>query len=80
MPRKSKTSFTKPRRSLPHLVEGPTPAERLAALEARAAARGYRPMTAAEFDSYLEEYRDLWPEPAEIDAFVSWLHHSRRQG
>jgi hypothetical protein len=79
MPRKPKTTSPRSRRA-PDWAKGPTPAERLAALEARAAARGYRPMTLIEFDRHLDEYRDLWPEAAEIDAFVSWLHQSRRQG
>jgi hypothetical protein len=79
MPRKVKTSATRTRPS-PKMVNEPTPAERLAALERRATARGYRPMTLEEFDTYVDEHRDIWPEPAEIDAFVSWLHQSRRQG
>ena len=53
---------------------------RLAALEARATARGYRPMTSAQFDRFLDDHRDRWPDAAEVDAFVSWLHRSRRQG
>jgi hypothetical protein len=80
MPRKSKASTTKPRRPGRSLSEGPTATQRLAALEARAAARGYRPMTAAEFDRFLDDHRDLWPDAAEVDAFVSWLHRSRRKG
>ena len=80
MPRKSKTTSTKPRRLPRSLVEESTAAQRLAALEARAAARGYRPMTASEFDHFLDDHRDLWPDTAEVDAFVSWLHRSRQQG
>jgi hypothetical protein len=77
MPRKSKTTSTKSCRLPRSPVEEPTAAQRLAALEARAEARDYRPMTASEFDRFLDDHRDLWPDPAEVDAFVSWLHSKK---
>ena len=36
-------------------------------------------MTEEEFTRFLNDHRDVWPDPDEIDAFVSWLHRSRRQ-
>jgi hypothetical protein len=37
-------------------------------------------MKEAELDRFLDEHRDLWPEEAEIDDFIAWLHKGRREG
>ena len=87
MSAKRKQTLTAPgkkaKRSLrpyPSLAPVPTPAERLAEVEAQAAARGLKPMTEVEFDQYLEGFRDLWPTDEEIDEFLAWLRKSRREG
>lgn len=56
-----------------------SPALRLAGVLKRARARGIKPMTAEQFDRYLDECRDLWPDKA-IDDFLAWLRKSRREG
>jgi hypothetical protein len=86
MVRKSKRlSSPKPSRKkleglYPSLARGPTPKERLAKLRAAAVERGIKPMTSEEFDRYIEEFKDVWPDNAEIDAFVAWIHKARRTG
>jgi hypothetical protein len=83
MVRKSKVPSPRKRRPAapyPSLAEGPTPQERLARLLGQAAPPAAAPMTEAEFDRFLDEHRDLWPEEAEIDRFIAWLHKGRREG
>jgi len=85
MGRKSRTTSSLPGRtkkaasSLP-LQGGPTPAERLAQLEAVAAARGLKPMTEEEFERFIADHQDAWPNEAEVDEFVTWIHQCRREG
>ena len=64
----------------PTLQIGSTPAERLAQLEAAAAARGLKPMTEEEFDRFIADHQDAWPNGAELDEFITWVHRSRREG
>src|ERR1700687_2503371 len=64
----------------PSLAQGPTPAERRAKLIQKARAQGVKPMTAEEYDRHIEEFRDMWGSDDEIDAFVAWIHKSRREG
>jgi hypothetical protein len=59
-------------------VKEPSAAERLAALELEAAARGVVPIT--DFDSFLEEVGDAWPKDENLDEFLGWLRQSRREG
>lgn len=63
----------------PSLAQGPTPQDRREKLAEQARAHGIRPMTAKEFDCYLEEFKDLWPD-GEIDAFIAWLQENRQGG
>ncbi len=69
----------KPEDIYPSLREGPTPAERLAALLAKARKRGLRPWTEEEFDRMLEGPSD-WPEDENLDDFLAWLRRLRREG
>ena len=82
MGHKSKTlpGHTKEVVSYPTLQGVPTAAERLAQLEAAAAARGLKPMTEEEFERFIADHQDAWPNEAEVDEFVTWLHQCRREG
>jgi hypothetical protein len=64
----------------PSLVEGPAPQARLARLLAQNAPTQAMPMTEAELERFLDEYRDVWPDEAEIDEFIAWVHKGRREG
>lgn len=63
----------------PSLAQGPTTQERREKLAEQARAHGIRPMTEKEFDRYLEEFKDLWPDD-EIDAFVAPRGRGYRRG
>ena len=85
MPRKAKTPPTTnaaARKTLspPYasLAEGPPSAERLAALLEQSKAGGRRPMTAQEFDRFMQEPSD-WPADENIDDFIAWLRKRRRE-
>jgi hypothetical protein len=75
-----KPSRKKLEKMYPSLAHGPTPEAQLAKLQAQAKERGITPMTSEELERYLEEFNDLWPDEAEIDAFVAWIHRARRTG
>ena len=81
MPRKQTAPRTRvqPEDLYPSLREGPTPAERLAALRADPRNADVRTQTAEEFDRMLEGPSD-WPEDENLDDFLEWLYRSRREG
>ena len=60
------------------LAEGPPPAERLAALLEQSKASDRRPMTAEEFDRFMQQPSD-WPADENIDDFIAWLRERRRE-
>jgi hypothetical protein len=64
----------------PSLANGPPAAERLANFLKETDSPANRPMTEDELDRWLEQFPNLWPDDAEIDEFVAWLHKSRREG
>ena len=66
--------------SYPTLPGSLTPAERLAQIEAAAAARGLKPMTEEEFERFIADHQEAWPNETEVDEFVTWLHQCRREG
>ena len=78
MVRKSKPrpypSRKKLEKKYPSLGRDPSPEARLAKLQAQAEVRGIGPMTSEELERFLVEFNDLWPDEAEIDAFVAWIH------
>jgi len=83
MPRKAKPAVERTKsgaRTTPAAsgVKEPTAAERLAALEQQAAARGVLPI--ADFDRFLDEVGDVWPKDENLDEFLGWLRRSRREG
>src|SRR5437667_4601351 len=61
----------------PSLAHSPTPAERRAELEQRLCQRGARPIE--DFDHYLEDVSDFWPEDETCDEFLAWLRALRRE-
>lgn len=62
----------------PSLATGPTPAARRKALEERMRQRGLKPID--DFNRYLEEVRDFWPEDESCDDFLTWLRALRHEG
>lgn len=82
MPRKSKTTAPKRKKTSPYpsLLQGPTPAERLARYRAENPNPKAGPMTEEEFDKFLEEVGDVWPEEEDMDEFIAWLRKARRTG
>ena len=66
------------RRLYPSLAQGPTSAERRAKLEKRMRRRGLKPI--ADFDAYLQEVSDFWPQDETCDEFLAWLRGLRREG
>ena len=56
------------------------PAERLAELEAEAAARGIKPMDERAYAKFLETLKGQWPEGKDIDDFVESIRAARHQG
>lgn len=65
-------------RIYPSLSQHPTPAERRAELDKRMRARGITPIE--DFDCYLLEVADFWPEDETCDEFIAWLRALRREG
>jgi hypothetical protein len=61
----------------PSGVKEPTAAERLAALEQEAVARGVLPV--ADFDRFLDEVGDVWPKDENLDDFLVWLRQARHE-
>ena len=86
MPAKRKPSSTRMGRSRhsqlaelhPSLAQGPTPAQRRAELEKRLRRRGILPIE--DFDRYLKEVTDFWPEDESSEEFLAWLRTLRRKG
>ena len=79
----SSSPMKRRRRKLPKalyssLAQGPTPAERRKELEKRMRQRGLVPID--NFDRYLEEVSDFWPEDETCDEFLGWLRRLRREG
>lgn len=75
MPKPSATT-TKPRRrrqrsSVARLPEHIDP-------KVLAAQQGVKPI--GDYRKLVEEFRDLWPNDEEIDAFVAWVRRERREG
>ena len=62
----------------PSLSQSPTPAERRKEVERRMRKRGLVPIR--DFDRYLEEVSDFWPEDEACDEFLAWLRRLRREG
>jgi hypothetical protein len=56
----------------------PTPKQRLAQALREARAKGVKPIT--DFDKYLDEVGDVWPEDENIEDFLAWLYKGRRTG
>lgn len=85
MPRKTRTPSPTPRstgKAVPYasLAEGPAPQERLAHFLAQSNNPQAGPMTEEEFDRFLDEVHEVWPDDEEIDRFLDWLHQARREG
>jgi hypothetical protein len=83
MPRKGKPALERTKgaaqtKSAAMDVNELTTAERLAALEQQAAARGVLPV--ADFDHFIDEVGDVWPKDENLDDFLGWLRQSRREG
>lgn len=62
----------------PSQVNTPTPATRRKELAKRMRRRGIKPIK--DFDRYLEEVGDFWPEDESCDDFLTWLRMLRREG
>jgi hypothetical protein len=60
------------------LAQGPTPAQRRKQLQERLNQRGIGPIT--DFENYLQEVGDFWPEDESCDEFLAWLRNLRREG
>ena len=43
-----------------------------------ARAKGVKPIT--DFDKFLEEVGDVWPEEENVDDFIAWYRKGRRTG
>lgn len=78
MPRKSRATPQLVKPPYPSLALSPTPAERRAMLEKRLAEKGVQPIQ--DFDQFLEEMGDVWPENEDLDEFLAWLKQLRREG
>jgi hypothetical protein len=79
----SSSPTKRPRREHPKIVypslsQGPRPAERRKAVEKRMRQRGITPIE--DFDRYLEEVSDFWPQDETCDEFLVWLRRLRREG
>lgn len=61
--------------SKPSVRGKPRPKIDVAALAAK---QGVKPIE--DVDKLVEEFSDLWPNPAEIDEFLAWLRQQRREG
>ena len=62
----------------PSLVQGPRPAERRKKVKKHMRQRGITPIE--DFDRYLEEVSDFWPQDESCDEFLVWLRRLRREG
>jgi hypothetical protein len=60
------------------LAKGPAPSERRKEVETRMRQRGLTPID--DFDRYLAEVTDFWPEDESCDEFLAWLRKLRREG
>jgi hypothetical protein len=76
---KARPATPKPETLYPSLREGPTPAERLATLQAEAKKRGIRPLTAEDFDRLMDSPSN-WPVDEDMNEFLVWLRRLRREG
>ena len=72
--RTGKAAGKRPTELHPSLADGPTPAARRKALEERMRQRGLKPIE--DFDRYLEEVGDFWPEEESCDEFLAWLRRA----
>ncbi len=68
----------RPKMLYPSLAQGPTSAERRKAVEKRMRQRGLTPIE--DFDRYLEEVSNFWPQDETCDEFLVWLRRLRREG
>ena len=76
---RTKKDIAKPLSDLyPSLANCPTPAARRKALEERMKKHGLKPIE--DFDRYLEEVGDFWPEEETCDEFLAWLRALRHEG
>jgi hypothetical protein len=62
----------------PSLALSPSLADRRAELEKRLAEQDIEPIP--DFDKFMEETRDFWPEDETCDQFLAWLRQARREG
>ncbi len=58
----------------------PTPKQRREQALREARAKGVKPMTEADFDKFLDEVGDVWPEDENLEDFLAWLYKARRTG
>jgi hypothetical protein len=68
----------RPKPPYPSLVQGPSPAERRKEIEKHLRQRGITPVE--DFDRYLQEVSDFWPQDETCDEFLVWLRRLRREG
>jgi hypothetical protein len=64
-------------RLYPALAHGPSPAERRARLQTSMRQRGIPPIE--DYDGYLDEVSDFWPDDETCDDFLAWLRRLRRE-
>jgi hypothetical protein len=79
-PKNSKAKGSARTSPYPSLAKAPSPAERLAQFLKGTVGNAGKAMTEDELEQWLSNFRNLWPDDAEIDEFVRWLHQARRQG
>ncbi|MFL5244272.1 MAG: hypothetical protein ACJ8FY_19380 [Gemmataceae bacterium] len=81
--RKSPSSSTKkpsggrPKAPYTSLAQGPTPAQRRQEVKKRLQERGLTPIK--DFDRYLQEVSDFWPQDESCDEFLVWLRNLRQE-
>jgi hypothetical protein len=88
MPRKGKPATLEPARGkgkgrgapYPSLAKSRPAAERLAQFLQENGSAAVKAMSEEEVETWLSQFPHLWPEDAEIEAFVHWLHQARREG
>jgi hypothetical protein len=68
----------RPKKEYSSQFQGPTPAERRKEVEKRLRHRGISPIE--NFDRYLQEVSDFWPQDETCDEFLVWLRRLRREG
>jgi hypothetical protein len=76
-PRKQRRP-NRPRLRYSSLAKGPAPSERRKEVETRMRQRGLTPID--DFEGYLAEVTDFWPEDESCDEFLAWLRKLRREG